>query len=69
MALPKIVVRGRKIILLSGFKDAASQSRTKRTDRHPGVIVDAEDKLRLAAKRDPDAVAFGYVSGQWVASA
>jgi hypothetical protein len=25
--------------------------------------------LRLAAKRNPDAVAFGYVAGEWVASA
>jgi hypothetical protein len=32
-------------------------------------VVDAEDKLRQAAKKDPDAVAFGYVAGEWVASA
>ena len=65
MALPKIVVRGRKIILLSGFKD---QTKTRSKD-HTDIVVDAEDKLRLAAKRHPDAVAFGYVSGEWVASA
>ncbi len=34
-----------------------------------GVIVDAKDKLLIAAKRNPDAVAFGYVAGVWVASA
>jgi hypothetical protein len=65
MALPKIVLRGRKIILLSGFKDGPYDKSTK----HRAFVVDAEDKLRLAAKRDPDAVAFGYVAGEWVAAA
>ena len=65
MALPRIVVRGRKIILLSGFKD---QTKSRNPD-HPDVMVDAEDKLRQAAKQHPDAVAFGYVAGEWVASA
>jgi hypothetical protein len=65
MALPKIVLRGRKVILLSGFKDAPEDRSTK----HRSLVVDAEDKLRLAAKRNPDAVAFGYIAGQWVASA
>ena len=65
MALPRIVVRGKKVILLSGFKDE-----TKRVgETRKGVIVDAEDKLVAAAQRDPDAVAFGYVAGEWVASA
>jgi hypothetical protein len=65
MALPKIVLRGRKVILLSGFKDGPEDKRTK----HRGLVVDAEEKLRIAAKRNPDAVAFGYVAGEWVASA
>ena len=65
MALPKIVVRGKQIILLSGFKDGAYDGSG---NRH-AVLVDAEDKLRQAAKRNPDAVAFGYISGQWIASA
>jgi len=63
MALPKIVLRGRKIILLSGFKDGP-KNKSKRA-----LLVDAEDKLQLAAKRNPDAVAFGYVAGEWVAAA
>ena len=33
------------------------------------VSFTVEDKLRIAAKRNPDAVAFGYIAGQWVASA
>ena len=65
MALPKIVLRGRKIILLSGFKDGAQDKSTK----HRALVVDAKDKLRQAAKRDPDAVAFGYVAGHWIAAA
>lgn len=65
MALPKIVLRGRKVILLSGFKDVPEETAT----RHRRLVVDAEDKLKLAAKRNPDAVAFGYVAGEWVASA
>jgi hypothetical protein len=64
MALPKIVLRGRKVILLSGFKDAPEDRSTKHR-----LVVDAEDKLRIAAKRNPDAVAFGFVAGEWVASA
>ena len=65
MALPRIVVRGKKVILLSGFKDE-----TKRVDEtRKGVIVNAEDKLVAAAQRDPDAVAFGYIAGEWIASA
>jgi hypothetical protein len=66
MALPKIVMRGRKIILLSGFKDASEETSIS---RRRSLVVDAEDKLRQAAKKNPDAVAFGYVAGQWVASA
>ena len=65
MALPQIVVRGKKVILLSGFKDDGKGTGETRQ----GVIVDARDKLLRAAKRNPDAVAFGYVAGEWVASA
>ena len=64
MALPKIVLRGRKIILLSGFKNGP-----KEKTKPDAFVVDAEDKLYLAAQRNPDAVAFGYVAGEWVASA
>jgi hypothetical protein len=65
MALPRIVVRGRKVILLSGYKDDGKGTGEKRE----GVIVDAKEKLLLAANKNPDAVAFGYVAGEWVASA
>jgi len=65
MALPKIALRGRQVILLSGFKDDDKSTGAERR----GVIVDAKDKLLVAAKRNPDAVAFGFVAGEWVASA
>ena len=65
MALPRIVLRGRKIILLSGFKDGAKDKGAK----HRALVVDAKDKLRQAAQRHPDAVAFGYVAGHWIAAA
>ena len=61
MALPKIVVRGKRVILLSGFKGTG--------EKRQGVVVDAKDKLLLAAKQNPDAVAFGYIAGEWIASA
>jgi hypothetical protein len=66
MALPKIVVRGKKVILLSGYYKGDG----KGTDEvREGVMVDAKAKLVAAAKRNPDAVAFGYIAGEWVASA
>ena len=65
MALPRIVVRGKEIILLSGFKDEAKEA----SKTVCGVVVDEEDKLQQAAKRNPDAVAFGYVAGEWIAAA
>lgn len=65
MALPKVALRGKKVILLSGFTNEIKSTSAMRQ----GVIVDAKDKLMLAAKRNPDAVAFGYIAGEWVASA
>ena len=62
MALPRIVVRGKEIILLSGFKDEAKET----NESVCGVVVDEEVKLQQAAKRNPDAVAFGYVAGEWI---
>jgi hypothetical protein len=64
MALPRVVLRGKKVILLSGFKNGPREK-----SELDALVVDAEDKLRLAAKRNPDAVAFGYVAGEWIASA
>lgn len=61
MAFMKIELQGKKVILLNG---ASAEKKT-------GTAVDLEapDKLLEAAQRDPDAVAFGYMSGRWVAAA
>lgn len=66
MALPKVVVRDREIVLLSGF-DRGFQ-RDRETPKSVLVIRD-EDKLRKSVLKDRDAVAFGYVAGKWIASA
>ena len=51
-------MRGKVIILLNGFTDEAKVTN-----------ADDEVKLQQAAKWNPDAVAFGYVAGEWTAAA
>jgi hypothetical protein len=65
MALPKVVVRDREVVLLSGFE---RHKRDHETPRSMLVIRD-EDKLKKSVLKDRDAVAFGYVAGRWIASA
>ena len=67
MACPKIEVRGKRVILLSGFHDMVKAAR-------PQVMlgeydVREVDELRQSARLHPDAVAFGYVAGRWVPAA
>jgi hypothetical protein len=66
MACPKIEVRGKRVILLSGFHDTVDAAR-------PQVLRDADvneaDELRQSARLHPDAVAFGFVAGRWVPAA
>lgn len=63
MDISRTEVRGKKVILLNG----------SRVERSTGKVVhiEAPDKLLLAAQRNPNAVAFGYMAkaGRWVASA
>lgn len=56
-------VQGKIVILLNGAR------KEKKTGK--AVDIQAPEKLAEAAKRDPDAVAFGYISRQdlWVAAA
>jgi hypothetical protein len=61
MAYPTINIGNKKIILLSGFERAYGRDKT--------LAVTAEDRLEKATKRHHDAVAFGYVSGMWIAAA
>jgi hypothetical protein len=67
MACPKIEVRGKRVILLSGFNDTVKAAR-------PQVVlgesdVKEADGLRQSARLNPDAVAFGYIAGRWVPAA
>jgi len=67
MACPRIEVRGKRVILLSGFNGSIKAACAVE------VIKDADvseaDELRQSARRHPDAVAFGYVAGRWVPAA
>jgi hypothetical protein len=66
MACPKIEVRGKRVIILSGFQDVVRAAR-------PQVLGEADvkevDELRQSARLHPDAVAFGFVAGRWVPAA
>jgi hypothetical protein len=64
MALPKILLHGRMLVLLSRFKEQVSANSSV-----GAVVADDEAKLQQPAKRDADAVAFGYVAEEWVAAA
>ena len=57
----KTVLNGKTVILLNGA----------RAERRTGKPVDVQspDKLLETARRNPDAVAFGFMSGSWVAAA
>lgn len=66
MCYPTIEVQEKKIILLSGFQWARAD------ERAAGVAnVEVTDRIKLerAIRRDRDAVAFAYLSGQWVPAA
>ncbi|HET6322885.1 MAG TPA: hypothetical protein VNR51_01805 [Hyphomicrobium sp.] len=67
MACPKIEVRGKRVILLSGFHDTVKAAR-------PQVVLDEADvkeahELLQSTRLHPDAVAFGFVAGRWVPAA
>jgi hypothetical protein len=58
MALPKILLGDGKIVLLDGFQEANSWNAVA------PVIVDSEERPNQA-ERNPGAVAFGCVAGEW----
>jgi hypothetical protein len=66
MACPKVVLCGKTVFLLSGYRKPADL-RGKITRKGPKI--EAEKALRLSAIRHPDAVAFGYVAGKWMPAA
>ncbi len=59
----KTVLLGKSVFLLSGTKPRIGKKRDR------DLEVEAPDKLLEAARRNPDAVAFGFISGSWVAAA
>jgi hypothetical protein len=67
MACPKIEVRGKRVILLSGFRDSVDAARASVLIKD--VDIKAAEELQQSARRHPDAVAFGYVAGRWVPAA
>jgi hypothetical protein len=73
MAYPALEVRGRRIILLSGYKrmDANEQrdSRSRSRGEAQDIVVSDWDRLVEATYANSDAVAFGYTAGRWVAAA
>ena len=61
MKSPTIELQGRQVILLTG---ACTDQKTGKT-----VEIETIDLLIAAARKNPDAVAFGYTAGRWVAGA
>jgi hypothetical protein len=55
-----IELEGKKVFVLNGLLAEASEG---------SADWDGLDQLIQAAKRDPDAVAFGWTAGKWVAAA
>lgn len=67
MALPQVDLRGKRVILLSGFRNTENNPTTALAKRQ--LEINAIEKLQQSATRHPDAVAFGYVNGKWVPAA
>ena len=55
------VLAGRKVVLLNGARAEMTAANA--------VLIEAPEELLETARQNPDAVAFGYMSGKWVAAA
>jgi hypothetical protein len=60
----RTTVLGKPVFLLTGTKSRKSKGNTS-----TAFEVEAPEKLLETARRNPDAVAFGFVAGSWVAAA
>lgn len=60
----KTIILGKPVFLLTG-----ARSRKKKGGVSITLEVEAPEKLIETARRNPDAVAFGFVAGSWVAAA
>ncbi len=61
MECVKTELLGKSVILLSA-------AHAERMSAKP-MLIEAPEKLLETARRNPDAVAFGYMAGKWVAAA
>ena len=57
----KAIVLGKHVYLLNGARKAPRKDKS--------LDVEKPDKLLEAARLNPDAVAFGFIHGSWVAAA
>ena len=57
----KAVILGKPVYLLNGARKAPRKDKS--------LDVDSPEKLLETARRNPDAVAFGFIQGSWVAAA
>ena len=67
MACPKIEIQGKRVILLSGFRNEVNDTSGARAIK--SVDIKSAEELNTSAKQHRDAVAFGYVAGRWVPAA
>ena len=65
MSCPTVLIIGKKIILLSGYKRT---SKIGKIGLRSLKITEVK-KLRQATSRHPDAVAFGHTAGRWLPAA
>ena len=61
----KTVILGKPVFLLTGAKSRKKVGGASMSS----LDVESPEKLLETARRNPDAVAFGYVAGSWVAAA
>ena len=61
----RTVLLGKPVFLLTGTKPRKARENTSAA----APEVEAPEKLLETARRNPDAVAFGFVAGSWVAAA
>jgi hypothetical protein len=65
---PTIEVVGKKVLLLSGYSTLLKAG-SRKTVAQEAIKIEALDDLRRSAKKNPDAVAFGFTAGRWVPAA
>jgi hypothetical protein len=65
MACPKLEIVGKTVILVSGYRRVP----TKGPREARQIQVEAIEMLRQSARKNPDAVAFGYTGHKWIPAA